>query len=170
MKALAILLLASLAVCKPTLYMIRHGEKPDDGSVGLSPEGEQRAQCLRTVFGSSSQYNIGYVIAQEYKESGKRKRPYDTVAPVASDLGLEVDTSCDRDDSKCVKKLIKNYEGDGNILLCWQHGQMNNILEALGAEDIENYPEDRYDVIWTVPSPYDEITAETSENCPGLDS
>jgi hypothetical protein len=52
----------------------------------------------------------------------------------------------------------------------WQHGQMNNILEALGAEDIENYPEDRYDVIWTVPSPYDEITAETSENCPGLDS
>uniref|UniRef100_A0A8H7N8B8 Phosphoglycerate mutase family protein n=1 Tax=Bionectria ochroleuca TaxID=29856 RepID=A0A8H7N8B8_BIOOC len=170
MKALAILLLASLAACKPTLYMIRHGEKPDDGSVGLSPEGEQRAQCLRTVFGSSSQYNIGYVIAQEYKESGKRKRPYDSVAPVASDLGLEVDTSCDRDDSKCVKKLIKNYDGDGNILLCWQHGQMNNILEALGAEDIENYPEDRYDVIWTVPSPYDEITAETSENCPGLDS
>ncbi|CAH0056371.1 unnamed protein product [Clonostachys solani] len=170
MKSLAILLLASLAACKPTLYMIRHGEKPDDGSVGLSPEGEQRAQCLRTVFGSSSQYNIGYVIAQEYKESGKRKRPYDTVAPVAGDLGLEVDTSCDRDDSKCVKKLIKNYEGDGNILLCWQHGQMNNILEALGAEDIENYPEDRYDVIWTVPSPYDEITAETSENCPGLDS
>lgn len=48
---------------------------------------------------------------------GKRKRPYDTVAPVAGDLGLEVDTSCDRDDSKCVKKLIKNYEGDGNILL-----------------------------------------------------
>lgn len=47
---------------------------------------------------------------------------------------------------------------------------MNNILEALGAEDIENYPEDRYDVIWTVPSPYDEITAENSENCPGLDS
>ncbi|CAG9954839.1 unnamed protein product [Clonostachys rosea f. rosea IK726] len=170
MKALAILLLASLAACKPTLYMIRHGEKPDDGSVGLSPEGEQRAQCLRTVFGSSSQYNIGYVIAQEYKESGKRKRPYDSVAPVASDLGLEVDTSCDRDDSKCVKRLIKNYDGDGNILLCWQHGQMNNILEALGAEDIENYPEDRYDVIWTVPSPYDEITAETSENCPGLDS
>lgn len=69
MKSLAILLLASLAACKPTLYMIRHGEKPDDGSVGLSPEGEQRAQCLRTVFGSSSQYNIGYVIAQEYKES-----------------------------------------------------------------------------------------------------
>ncbi|KAK7223425.1 hypothetical protein V2G26_011428 [Clonostachys chloroleuca] len=170
MKALAILLLASLAACKPTLYMIRHGEKPDDGSIGLSPEGEQRAQCLRTIFGSSSQYNIGYVIAQEYKESGKRKRPYDTVAPVASDLGLEVDTSCDRDDSKCVKNLIKNYAGDGNILLCWQHGQMNNILEALGAEDIENYPEDRYDVIWTVPSPYDEITAENSENCPGLDS
>ncbi|CAG9989612.1 unnamed protein product [Clonostachys byssicola] len=169
MKALAILLLATLVACEPALYMIRHGEKPDDGSVGLSRKGRKRAQCLRRVFGFKSLCNIGYVIAQDYKKSGKRKRPYDTVAPVASDLGLEVDTSCDRDDSECVKKLIQNYKGDKNILLCWQHGQMNNILEALGAEDVENYPEDRYDLIWTVPSPYDEITAETSENCRGLD-
>lgn len=68
MKSFAFLLLASVAVCDPTVYMIRHGEKPaDDDIPGLSPEGKQRAECLRSVFGPGSQYNIGYVMAQEYK-------------------------------------------------------------------------------------------------------
>ena len=48
---------------------------------------------------------------------GKRKRPYDTVKPLADDLGLEVDISCDREDSDCVVNFIKDYPGDGNILL-----------------------------------------------------
>lgn len=51
------------AVAKPTVYLIRHGEKPDDDGNGLSAEGEQRAQCLRSVFGASSSYNIGKIMA-----------------------------------------------------------------------------------------------------------
>ena len=59
-----------VAAVNPTVYMIRHGEKPaDNDKTGLSPEGEQRAQCLRTVFGKSSQYNIGYILAQTPKDS-----------------------------------------------------------------------------------------------------
>jgi hypothetical protein len=41
-----------------TAYLIRHGEKPADGGDGLTTLGQQRAQCLRTVFGASSRYNI----------------------------------------------------------------------------------------------------------------
>ena len=37
--------------------------------------------------------------------------------PLAGDLGLTVDTSCDRDDSKCVKDVVKDYDGKGNILI-----------------------------------------------------
>lgn len=66
---LAVLGLISLAACKPTVYLIRHGEKPASGN-GLSAQGMQRAQCLRTVFGSSSQYHIAYIMTQDYK-SGK---------------------------------------------------------------------------------------------------
>ncbi|CAH0046199.1 unnamed protein product [Clonostachys solani] len=170
MKSFAVLLLATLAVCKPTVYMIRHGEKPDDVGTGLSTQGQQRAQCLRSVFGASSQYNIGSILAQEYKSNGKRERPYDTVLPVATDLGLTVDTSCDRDDSKCVKKAVKNYSGSGNILICWEHNELTSIAEELGVDDAGDYPDDRFDLIWTLPSPYDTITSETSEQCPGLDS
>lgn len=64
---LAILSLASLAAAKPAVYLIRHGEKPSDGGVGLSAQGMQRAQCLRNVFGASSDYHIGYILAQAYK-------------------------------------------------------------------------------------------------------
>lgn len=62
---------AAVAVAKPTVYLIRHGEKPDEGN-GLSEEGEQRAQCLRSVFGASSQYNIGHIMAQTPKSGETR--------------------------------------------------------------------------------------------------
>jgi len=69
MKPWAFILVASaaLAAAKPTVYLIRHGEKPADGGDGLSEKGKQRAQCLRQVFGASSQYNIGYIMAQTPK-------------------------------------------------------------------------------------------------------
>ncbi|KAI1815678.1 hypothetical protein GGS20DRAFT_584247 [Poronia punctata] len=154
---------------KPTVYLIRHGEKPPNDGIGLSPEGEQRAECLRTVFGAASEYNIGYILAQTPKENGKRARPYLTVKPLADDLGLTVDTSCDRDDEQCVQDAVEGYDGDGNILICWEHKQLNNLAEELGASDVDNYPDDSYDLIWTQPYDYNEITDVSSENCPGLD-
>lgn len=71
MRPAALFLFAAVAACSPTVYLIRHGEKPDDDDItGLSTEGKERAQCLRSVFGASSSYNIGYIMAQAYK-SGK---------------------------------------------------------------------------------------------------
>lgn len=61
--SLATLSLFAFAAAKPTVYLIRHGEKPDSGN-GLSAQGVQRAQCLRNVFGASSSYNIGHILAQ----------------------------------------------------------------------------------------------------------
>ncbi len=52
----------------------------------------------------------------------------------------------------------------------WEHDHLNNLAEALGADgDIANYPDDRYDLIWTDPPKYTKITNKSSENCPGLD-
>lgn len=62
------LLLAALASANPTVYLIRHGEKAAAGD-GLNAQGVQRAQCLRTMFGSGSVYAIGHVMAMRPKES-----------------------------------------------------------------------------------------------------
>lgn len=50
-------------------------------------------------------------------KGGARKRAYDTVKPLADDLGMKVDVSCDRDDPDCVKDVVKHYDGKGNILI-----------------------------------------------------
>ncbi|KAL3428080.1 hypothetical protein PVAG01_01589 [Phlyctema vagabunda] len=180
-----ILVLAATIDATQTVYLIRHGEKPDDDGNGLSAAGVARSQCLRTVFGKTSTYNISYVMAQTPKSSGsflfpylfiintrlldgKRTRPLQTVQPVAQDLGLVVDTSCDRDDPDCVKKVVSTNP-DKNILICWEHDALTDIVKELGDKNAPKYPGDSFDIIWTDPSPFTKAIAFTSENCPGID-
>ena len=180
----------------PTVYLIRHGEKPSSGGDGLDAEGEKRAQCLRKVFGAKSKYNIKHIMAQKFKKGiglniakqrnkrtiflgvfffffgntlfvdsfapffllfvsnqpsllvivkktidGSRERPFLTSNPLAHDLGLKVDTSCARDDAKCVAKVVKNYKGPGNILICWEHGALTDIVKSLGDKKAPEYPD-----------------------------
>lgn len=61
--------LAATMSSAQTVYLIRHGEKPADGDNGLTAQGMQRAQCLRNVFGASSQYHVGYIIVEQPKSS-----------------------------------------------------------------------------------------------------
>lgn len=63
--------LITLTLARPTVYFVRHGEKPRNGGTGLSAEGVERAQCLRHVFGAHSDYDIGYIMAQRPKPSMK---------------------------------------------------------------------------------------------------
>ncbi|TGO28369.1 hypothetical protein BPAE_0028g00160 [Botrytis paeoniae] len=158
-----------LSVSSQKVYLIRHGEKPSDGGNGLSALGLQRAQCLRTVFGNESIYDIKYIMAMTPMSDGERTRPLDTVQPLATDLNITVDISCDRDDADCVANIVNGYEGEGNILISWQHGALTDIVKALGDENAPKWKKHAYDTIWTDPKPYTGLTKITSENCPGLD-
>ncbi|KAJ5925347.1 hypothetical protein N7454_007986 [Penicillium verhagenii] len=139
---LTILALTGLSIARPNVYLIRHGEKPKNGN-GLNEDGLDRAECIRHLFGEHSSYNIGYIMAQKPKKNGRRIRPYETVKPLARDLGIKVDLSCNRDDARCVKETIANYDGDGNILICWEHHRLTDLVEELGYEDAPLYPSDR---------------------------
>ncbi|KAJ5477107.1 hypothetical protein N7539_007251 [Penicillium diatomitis] len=180
-----------------TVYIIRHGEKPHNkNDHGLNLDGIKRSLCLPGIFGNSSEYNIGHIMAPTVRESmspsspkhqdqvdpislvsdqkktsnyGQYRRSYMTVLPLANHLGLEVDAHCSREETRCVAKTIRKYDGPGNILIVWRHSSMNKILERLGVLSTISYPEDRFDLIWKIPYPYDEVTEVTSEHCPGLD-
>ncbi|KAK3939374.1 hypothetical protein QBC46DRAFT_150231 [Diplogelasinospora grovesii] len=169
----------------PVIYMIRHGEKdpklPDGKDPdGLSAQGVQRSQYLPHVFGKDSGYDIGYILAEHPKGDGGRERPCDTVKPLAASLGLAIDDRFDRDDNVGPANAARAWSGPGNVLICWEHGQLAGIAEAIGVKkfakgtgvkdrDEIKYPGDRFDLIWVVPEPYDEITEVRSEDVPGLD-
>lgn len=169
---LAFCLLWTIASARkpPTVYLIRHAEKPaDKKDKRLSHKGEKRAQCLRTIFGVESEYNIRYIIAPTVKKrkfakprssqpfsplgeihvadtpyiDGKHGRPFKTVHPLAKDLGLKVDTHCPHNSGACVADAIRDYDGPGNILISWRHGTIPNIQWFLGSEYPLEYPKHR---------------------------
>ncbi|KAJ5130785.1 60S ribosome biogenesis protein Rrp14 [Penicillium bovifimosum] len=170
LSALSFCLGVASAELHPTVYLIRHAEKPaDPRDHGLTPDGIKRAQCLRHVFGAGSGYDIGYIMAPHVTPDGEHRRAFQTVLPLADDLGLTIDTHCKRNDVICVAGTVRSYDGPGNILISWRHGKMDKIEEELGALEPIEYPEDRYDLIWTDPWPYGNVTNVKSEECPGLD-
>lgn len=64
----------AMAAGDATVYLIRHGEKPANGS-GLSAAGMQRAQCITNVFGESSSYDIGHIMAETPQAGEKSSHP-----------------------------------------------------------------------------------------------
>ncbi len=58
--------MTAAVAARPTVYLIRHGEKPNSGD-GLNSQGQERAQCLRNVFSTSSGYHIGHIMAETPK-------------------------------------------------------------------------------------------------------
>lgn len=74
---------------------------------------------------------------------GAHGRAFETVLPLAKDLGLTVDTHCRRNKVKCVARAIRSYGGPGNILIAWRHSTMGGIEEELGSLEPIEYPDER---------------------------
>lgn len=55
---------------------------------------------------------------------------------------MTVDTSCQRDDQDCVADVVNNYNGPGDILICWEHDALTDIVKALGDKDAPKYDSD----------------------------
>lgn len=156
---------------KGWLYLIRHGEKVrNSDKTGLSDRGIKRSKCLIDVFGdrkSSSTYHIDYILAQDFKPSGQRRRPYETVKPLAKKHHTPLDHSCDRDDTKCAVDHIKKRTRKGqNVLVVWEHARLSNIAKALGVKGLV-YPSSRYDIVFKIRGK--KVHSIFSEGCQGLD-
>lgn len=139
-----------------TIYIIRHGEKINDDHIGLSKKGKKRANEIKRIF-SNSKFNIKYLYAQQYDDDGHKKRPYLTLKPLSKKMNLKIDTTCKREDIKCIIDKILNNHNDGNILLTWEHDKLQKIAEKLINElkikgnNLKNKLDksnDGYDFLW----------------------
>jgi hypothetical protein len=67
-----------------------------------------------------------------------------TVLPLADSLGLKVeDNSFDirfkRDKSEKVAEAVRNFQGPGNILICWEHKALTDLATAIGVKNALEY-------------------------------
>ncbi|MGH6822441.1 MAG: hypothetical protein ACREC4_02955, partial [Methylocella sp.] len=129
---------------KTNILMIRHGEKPDSGK-GLTVSGQERAQAYVIYFQNYTvqsipsasppgQIKLNYLFAAE--DSSGSDRPYLTIAPLSTAIGLSIDAKHkDIDYQKLADDILQNSKYDNsNILICWHHGEILDLATALGVD------------------------------------
>jgi hypothetical protein len=124
-----------IGLVNTTVFIIRHADKPESGP-DLSAEGQQRAKHYVDYFAhhqlDGQPVKLEHIFATA--PSKESDRPRETVTPLAQALGLSVD---DRYSNKQVDELAKSLRKEDHgrqILICWHHGEIPRLLEALGAD------------------------------------
>ncbi|MEI8107711.1 MAG: flagellar basal body-associated protein FliL [Verrucomicrobiota bacterium] len=117
------------------VLMIRHAEKPDHG-VGLAPRGEQRAQAYPGYFcpfkGDAKPLRLDAIFATADSASSQRSNL--TIAPLANAMGIPVNTRYSNKEIDELANELRATQQGKNLLVCWHHGQIPDLLRALGAK------------------------------------
>jgi hypothetical protein len=127
------------------VLIIRHAEDGATG-VGLSPRGQERAEAYKSYFLNltfdSRRLKPEVVFAA--KDSKKSHRPRLTVEPFAKAAQLPIDTRFDNDQStELANELRADHQGKV-ILICWRHGNIPDLLRALGANPEDFLPRGKW--------------------------
>ncbi|MGO9303653.1 MAG: hypothetical protein ACLP3R_08095 [Candidatus Korobacteraceae bacterium] len=150
----------SSALKNAVILVIRHAEQPDDGD-GLSSAGEARARAYVNYFKTFTidrqPLTLDYLFAAA--DSHASHRPRLTVEPIAKELGLTIDTRFKNQQFSELADEIRGQPHGKNILICWHHGEIPQLLRALGADPKRvlpkgKWPNDEFD--WLIELRYDE--------------
>jgi len=150
----------SPALKNAVVLIIRHAEKPDSG-YDLSPAGYQRADAYPGYFKGlvvdSQPLKLDYVFATA--DSKGSHRPRLTVEPLGKALRLQIDTRFTNKKFQEMVDEIQMKDHGRRILICWHHGEIPNLVRALGADPDKLLPEGKWpnDVFgWMLQLRYDE--------------
>ena len=117
------------------ILIIRHAEKPDSGS-GLAPAGKKRAKAYVDYFRNftvdGQPLKLDSLFASADSKQSHRARL--TLEPTSKKLGLSIDSQfADAQYQKLATEIRTKPHGK-NILICWHHGEIPQLLQALGAD------------------------------------
>ena len=67
-----------------------------------------------------------------------------TVLPLADSIGLKpennsLDIRFKRGKSEKVAEAVHNFQGPGNILICWEHKALTDLAKAIGVQNAPKY-------------------------------
>lgn len=132
------------------IILMRHADKTDDPyNEDLSDAGMARASRLATYIPQTFG-NPDFIIATAHSKHSNR--PRETVAPLASALGLKVQHDYENGEFVDLASEIflrPDYKGK-TLVICWHHGTLPAIAALLGAPPgsyPDPWPEDAYNII-----------------------
>lgn len=159
-----------MAAPPQTIWIIRHGEKPEGGVDGIDRAGRvnkhwmttrgwQRAGALGMVFtrppksGAQPLTEPDSLLCPTYGNSAHTEahRPYQTLTGLSGTTGQSIETPFSTgQEKKLSDAVVANFSG--TVLICWEHDHIPAIAHALptapGTAVPETWPSDRYDLIW----------------------
>ena len=126
------------------VLLVRHGEMQANvkHTHTLSADGVRRAKYLaRCASGAAATPALPFgppqVVAASTVVVGKSTRPRDTAAPLASALGLSVDTSIPSDAHKGFASFVHAHLApNATVFAAWQHEEIPSLVKHL---DMPNY-------------------------------
>lgn len=150
------------------IMVVRHAEKPadpppphgfdaggDHDKESLTTDGWQRAGALACLFApargplqSASLSTPRYIYASGTPDGGSL-RPQQTVTPLASLLGLALDTSFAKGQE--TEMVADAMARDGVVLIAWQHEAIPGIANQILGNDTtapQKWPGSRFDLVW----------------------
>jgi hypothetical protein len=149
----------SAALNNAVILIIRHAEKPAAGDQ-LSAAGNARAQAYVNFFKDftldGQPLKLDYLFASADSKASQRARL--TIEPTSKTLGLPIDSRFEDAKFKDLADEIRAKPHGQNILICWHHGEIPQLLQALGADPGRLFPKGKWpDEVfnWVVELRYD---------------
>jgi hypothetical protein len=150
----------SASLSNATILIIRHAEEPSKGE-GLSSRGTARAQGYIEYFKNftidGKPLKIDYLFSAS--DSSNSKRPRLTLEPLAQALGISIDSQFKSKDFLKLARKIETLPQGSNVLICWHHSDIPNLIGALGADAEKLIPNGKWPghvYGWLIQLRYDE--------------
>jgi hypothetical protein len=149
----------SSALKSAVILVIRHAEKPAKGNE-LNADGKARARAYVnyfqnfTVDGERLKLDFLYAAA----DSKESHRPRLTLEPTSKKLGLAINSRFGNEQFQKLADEILTKPRGKHILICWHHGEIPQLVQALGANSGQlfpkgKWPDEVYD--WVIQLRYD---------------
>jgi hypothetical protein len=141
------------------ILIIRHAEKPAEGAE-LSPAGKERAAAYVQYFShftvDSKPLKLDCLIAAA--DSANSRRPRRTLEPLSQTLGLKIAQPFKDKQFEEMARDLQTAPHGKRILVCWHHGKIPDLAQALGADPSRllpggKWPDDEF--AWVLQLSYD---------------
>jgi hypothetical protein len=147
------------ALSNAVILIVRHGEKPDSGR-DLTAVGQARANALAGYFKNFTLDGKPFKVAGLFAAADSKvsDRPRLTLEPTSKLLGLPINSSFDDSQSKKLAEELRSKPHSQGILICWHHGEIPELVQALGADPDRLFPKGKWpdDIFnWVIELRYD---------------